>query len=142
MILPDVNVLVYAFKAESPNHEQYADWLNAVVLGSEQLALVDTVLAGLVRVVTNGRVFDSPAPTDQALQFVHQLITAPRATWLPAGPIVWQTMQRLAEADPLIAANKVPDAFLAALALSHGARIATEDRGFARYPKLRFFAPV
>ena len=34
--------------------------------------------------------------------------------------------------------NLVPDAYLAALALEQGAELVTLDRGFGRYPRLRW----
>jgi uncharacterized protein len=36
----------------------------------------------------------------------------------------------------------VPDAHLAAIAVEHGATIATRDRGFARFPGLRWIDPL
>lgn len=55
MILPDVNVLVYAFHRDSPRHEAYAAWLAGALGSGEELALTDVVLTGFVRVVTNSR---------------------------------------------------------------------------------------
>jgi predicted nucleic acid-binding protein len=41
-----------------------------------------------------------------------------------------------------VAGNRVPDAYLAALAIEHGATLATADRGFARYPGRRWEHPL
>ena len=70
MILPDVNALVHAFRVESSLHQPYRAWLEDLVAGADEIALVDTVLAGVVRVVTNRAVFDDPAPVTDALDFV------------------------------------------------------------------------
>ncbi len=51
-------------------------------------------------------------------------------------------LERLVADDPQVRANLVPDAYLAAVAITHNARIATRDRGFARFPGLRWFDPV
>ncbi len=142
MILPDVNVLVYAFRPEAARHDAYARWLSDVVAGAEELALHDTVLSGFVRIVTNRRVMADPAPTTAALEFVTALRRAPRAHWLPAGHRSWEALDRLVGDDHGIRGNRVPDAHLAALAVTHGCRLATADRGFARYPGLRWFDPV
>ncbi|MGH7869274.1 MAG: TA system VapC family ribonuclease toxin, partial [Candidatus Dormibacteraceae bacterium] len=78
MILPDVNVLIYAFRADSECHEKYSDWLTTVVGGAEELALHDAVLTGLARIVTNPRIIAEPAPISAVLRFVNRLLTAPR----------------------------------------------------------------
>ena len=142
MILPDVNVLVHAFRRESASHERCAGWLSRVVAGSDELALHDLVLGGVVRIVTNPRIFADPAPTAAAREFLSRVRAARRGRWLSSGPAVWHEFDQLAEGDPGVRGDVVPDAFLAALALAHGARLATADRGFARFPGLDRFDPV
>jgi toxin-antitoxin system PIN domain toxin len=142
VILPDVNVLVYAFRREADQHEVYASWLAGVVDGADELALHDMVLSGFVRIVTSPRFTDDPAPARAALDFVARLRGAARARWLPAGHQTWETLGRLVEGDGAIRGNRVPDAHLAAAAIAHGCRLATADRGFSRYPGLRWFDPA
>ncbi|MGH9129831.1 MAG: TA system VapC family ribonuclease toxin [Acidimicrobiales bacterium] len=141
MILPDVNVLVYAFRREAPNHDRYASWLSSVIAGSE-LALVETVLLGMVRVVTSPRIMADPAPTPVALRFIDALLTAPRARQLAPTGATWDRLRSIAASDGQVRGPLVPDAWLAALALSHGCRLATADRGFARFKGLAWFTPV
>lgn len=143
MILPDVNVLVCAYRPEVERHGAYADWLRGLVQGADQIALHDAVLAGFLRVVTNPRVFpDEPSPTSAALEFVSRLRRAKRARWVPAGNRSWEALGALVDGDRAIRGNLVPDAHLAAVAVTHGCRLATTDRGFARFPGLRWFDPV
>lgn len=94
-----------------------------------------------MRIVTNPRIFADPAPTSHAMAFISRLTAAPRGRWLPPGPDVWDRVDGLVGADPLLKGNLVTDAYLAALALTHNARLATRDRGFARYPGLRHYDP-
>lgn len=142
MIRPDANVLVYAFHRDSPRHDRYADWLSDVVGGAAKLALADVVLTGLVRIVTGRRIFSDPAPTVDVLDFVDSLRTAARVRMLPSTDASWARMRDIAIADPQVRANLVPDAWLAALALAHGCRLATADRGFARFAGLDWFDPA
>jgi toxin-antitoxin system PIN domain toxin len=142
LILPDVNVLVYAFRREALRHEQYAAWLADVVAGEDELALHDTSLSGFVRIVTNPRVVPTPAPTPLALEFVTRLRAARRSRWVGSSDPSWTRLGRLVQADRGLAGNLVPDAHLAALALAHGCRVATADRGFARFPGLDWFDPA
>lgn len=141
MILTDVNVLVYAYRREADRHERYATWLADVVGGAAELGLVEAALTGFVRIVTHPRIMAVPAPTPDALRFVATLRAAPRARQLPATDATWALMAEWSASDPQLRANLVPDAWLAALARSHGARLATADRGFARYPGLEWFDP-
>jgi toxin-antitoxin system PIN domain toxin len=142
VILPDVNIFVFAFRREAEDHDGYATWLNEVRFGAEDLALVDPVLTGLVRVVTNARVFADPAPTLDALSFVERLRASPAARVLGSTAAAWERMRSLAEDDRHLRGNLVPDAWLAALALTTGARVATSDGGFGRFPDLEWFDPV
>jgi len=142
VILADVNVLVYAFRREAPRHQHYQEWLTELVGGDEELALHEIPLAGFLRIVTNARIFTRPAPAEIALHFVDRLISAPRARWLSAADVIWSRLRSLVRDDPGLTGNLVPDALLASLALANGCRLATADRGFARYPRLVWFDPA
>ena len=142
MILPDVNVLVYAFRREAPAHEAYAAWLTSVLRGPEELALHDSTVTGLVRIVTNPRIVRVPAPAADVVAFVDRLARAPRSRWLSGGREGWTGLSRLLRDDRGVVGNLVPDAFLASLAVAHGCRLATADRGFARFPGLTWFDPA
>jgi toxin-antitoxin system PIN domain toxin len=142
VILPDVNVLVHAFVDEDPRHARYAQWLNDVVSGAEELLLTDAALTGFMRVVTHPKVYAKPAPIGAAMQFVSSLQRSPRARSVEEHASVWRQLAALTTADPGIRGVVVPDAYLAAVAISHKARIATRDRGFGRFPGLRWFDPA
>ena len=142
MILPDVNILVYAYRREAQQHEAYADWLGSIVRGADELALVDHCLAGMVRIVTNPRIMVDPAPTSDAMAFVAAVRAAVRGRDLTSTRATWATLGQLVQIDRGLRGNLVPDAYLAALAISYGCRLATTDRGFARFPGLDHFDPV
>lgn len=71
-----------------------------------------------------------------------QLLQGPRRRWFSAAQVTWSRFGSLLRADDGVAGNLVPDALLASLALAHGCRLATADRGFARYPGLTWFDPA
>jgi uncharacterized protein len=141
VIVTDVNVLVYAFDESGADHARYANWLADIAGGADALALVDTVLSGFIRIVTHPKIFDDPAPTAAALDFIQALIDSPSGTWLGSNRSTWQVFATIAEGDRAVRGNTVPDAYLASLAIANGARLATADRGFARYPNLDWFDP-
>lgn len=142
MILPDVNVLIYAFRADTPQHHLHASWLEEVVSRGGDLALCDAVISGFLRIVTHSKVISPPTPVDQALMFVRWLIESPGVHWLGPAPSVWGNFERILEEDHGVRGNLVSDAYLAALCLAHGTTFATSDRGFARFAGLRCIDPA
>lgn len=142
MIVPDVNVLVHAYRREMADHADYADWLNGVVAGGEDLGLVEPVLTGFVRIVTHHRIFAEPAPTSEAIEFCQRLRAGRRARALPATGAVCATLGELVDGDRNVRGNRVPDAWIASMAIAHGATVATRDTGFRRFAGLRSFDPV
>lgn len=141
LVLPDVNVLVYAFRADATEHARYAEWLNTA-LRTDQVGVADTILSGFIRVVTHPRIYAEPTPTKAALAFVRHLLNAQNAMWLSQGGAAWKKFDALASDDAAVRGNLVPDAHIAALCLANGARLATRDRGFARFPGLKWFDPA
>lgn len=142
MIVPDVNVLVYAFVEAADDHDRYHRWLTDVVSGSDELGLIDSVLVGFVRIVTNPRIISPAVSAPMALNFVDELRGAARVRMLDSSPAVWDQLSAFVAGDRGLTANLIPDAYIAAHALAHGGRVATSDRGFSRYPGLRWFDPA
>lgn len=141
MILPDVNVLVYAFRESSEHHATYARWLNAT-LSTEDLLLPDLVVTGFLRIVTSPAATQPPASTTSAFAFVDALRQVAWIRSTHGSRIVLDRLRELCLADHLVRGNLLPDAYLAATAMAHDARLATRDRGFARYAGLRWFDPA
>jgi len=142
VILPDVNVLIYAFHEQADQHQVYAGWLNNARYEGEELLFPDSVLLGFLRIVTSPRIYDLPAPIDQALAFASALRRGRRARVVEDLGSVWSAFDRLVARDRQIKGNLVPDAYIAAVAISHKARVATRDRGFSRFSGLSWFDPA
>ncbi len=142
MILPDVNILIYAFHEAAPKHRLYSDWLDSVRQSGDDLLLPAAVLTGFLRIVTNPRVIAAPPSAAQAMTFVTALIRGVGVRQVFDESAVWQSFSGLIDGDPQIRGNLVPDAYLAAVAISHGALLASNDRGFARFLGLRWFDPA
>lgn len=133
MILFDVNVLVEAFRADTPHHAQARRAVLSALTGIEPVAIDDPTLAAVVRLVTNSRIFKAPSTPSQALDFCAQVRQAPAASPLPPDDVTWQHFARLVD-DLGLRGNDVPDAWLAARALALRARLVSFDRGLRRYP--------
>ena len=141
MIVPDVNVLVYAFRPDAPDHSRWRGWLTDRLGDAEPLGLADHVLAGTVRVLTHPRVFDPPDPIADALVYVETLRAHPACVRLEPGERQWSVFTQLCR-DADARGNLVPDAYLAAMVIESGAELATSDRDFARFRGLRWRHPL
>lgn len=140
MILCDVNVLVYAYRTEAPQHERYDPWLRETIESEQAYGVSELVLSRFLRIVTHPRGMTTPAPIASALAFAEALRSQPNAVPLAPGPRNWGIFERLCR-DANATGNLVPDAYLAALAIEHGAELITTDRDFARFPGLRWRTP-
>lgn len=141
MILTDVNVLVYAHRQDMERHGEYAAWLAGQAASVTAFGVSEFVLSGFVRVVTNSRVFDAPTPLSEALAFANAVREVPNAVRLVPGERHWGIFADLCEAVGA-RGNRIPDAYLAALAIESGAEFITNDRGFSRFPGLRWSPPL
>ena len=66
MILPDVNLLVYAHNAASPFHTTARKWWQELMNQDRPVALCWASLAGFVRIVTHPGIQSHPLPIGEA----------------------------------------------------------------------------
>jgi len=141
MILTDVNVLVYAHREDAADHARYRRFVEQMMNGPAAFGVSELVLSGFVRVVTHPRVFTPPSPASRALIFAEQIRKHPRAVPVAPGERHWEIFVKLCR-DTKAAGNAVPDAYHAALAIEADCEWVTTDRGFARFPGLRWRHPL
>jgi uncharacterized protein len=141
VILPDVNVLVYAHRQDSVRHSDYRDWLNRILASDTAFGISDLVLSGFLRVVTHPRVFGDPTPLDVAMEYAASVRNHPHAVTLAPGERHWEIFQRLCQ-EVSARGNLIADAYLAALAIEAGAEWITTDRDYARFSGLRWRHPL
>jgi toxin-antitoxin system PIN domain toxin len=141
VLLPDVNVLVYAHRAESPEHERYAEWLQGLADGAEPFGLSELGASGFIRIVTNPRIWDEPSTTADALQFIAALRQRSSARLLTHGRASWDIFAKLCVAARA-RGKLIADAYHAALAIEHGCEFVTADADFARFVGLRHRHPL
>jgi toxin-antitoxin system PIN domain toxin len=140
VILPDVNVLLSAFRADSADHARYRDWLDGVVNGPEAYGMSPQVLCSVIRLATHPRVFVSPSRLEDALAFARVLLEQPHATAVTPGARHFPIFEDLCR-TAAVAGNLVQDAWFAALALECGCEWITTDGDFARFRGLRWRRP-
>ena len=141
MILVDANLLIYAHVSRLHQHGPAKAWLDDRLNGSAPVGLSWPSLLAFLRLVTNPRAFERPETSEEAWKQIEE--------WLDCAP-VWipQPMEHHHEIlgtmliNQNIAANLVPDAHLAALAMEHGLVLCSTDGDFSRFPNLRWENPI
>jgi len=141
LILPDVNVLIYAFRTDSERHDDYKAWLESVVNGPSAYGIVPQVLSSVVRICTHPRIFTRPSSLRDAFVFAQALLEPPNATVITPGERHWQIFEALCH-ESKATGNLVQDAWFAALAVEWGCEWITTDRDYARFPGLSWRAPL
>jgi uncharacterized protein len=137
MILPDVNILVHAFRADTPNHGICRLWLDGVVNGDARYGMSPQILSSVIRIATHPKVFAIPSSTDEMLEFCDILLAQSHCVVIQPGERHWDIFKRMCtEADAR--GNLVPDAWFAALAIESGCEWITLDRDYARFPGLQW----
>jgi toxin-antitoxin system PIN domain toxin len=135
-----VNVLLYAFRADSPLHRESRDWLHAVVNGPALYGMAPQVLASLVRISTHRRIYVQPSRLEEAITFSKLLLEQPNCQIIQPGQRHWDIFSDLCRRSDATG-NLAQDAWFAALAIESGCEWITIDRDYARFPELRWRVP-
>ncbi|MCP5522006.1 MAG: type II toxin-antitoxin system VapC family toxin [Verrucomicrobiales bacterium] len=141
MIIPDVNLLVYAHNDRAPAHRAAKDWWEDCLNGRTPVGIPWVVAAAFVRLMTHPRILKSPLPVGQAVTHVRLWLEQPVARILQPGTrfatIFFGYLEALGTGGDL-----TTDAQLAALAVEHQAVLHSNDADFARFSGLRWINPL
>jgi len=138
--LIDLNVLLYAVNEDTHHHQRVRAWWESQLGEDEPIALAWVVVLGFLRLATNPSLFDRPLTAEQAIDCVDRWLRHPNIRLVTETREHWSTLRELL-AEAGTAGNLTTDAHLAALAITHGATLATCDNDFARFPALRRVDP-
>src|SRR4051812_23155525 len=119
MVLPDVNVLLYAFRADAAEHPVARLWLDGIVLGDAMFGLSPVVMSAVVRISSSRRAFATPSTIDDAFGFCEDLLGQPHCQIVAAGDRHWGIFTRLCIETGTVG-RRVTDAWFAALAIERG----------------------
>jgi len=141
VILVDANLLVYAHVASFPQHERARKWLDGRINAAAPVGLPWPSLLAFVRIVSNPRIFDRPAPVSAAWRQAESWLST-KSAWVPLPTERHQDVLAPLMASAEGRANLVPDAHLAALAIEHGLVLCSTDGDFARFDGLEWQNPL
>jgi len=141
MIVPDANLLLYAYDESFPDHPAARSWWETVMNGDEPIGLPWVVILAFVRLATHPTVAANPRSVPEVREIIESWVAAPHVRFLH-GTV--HTMNAFFDAleSAKLGGNLCTDALIAALAIESGARVFTNDRDFQRFPGLVAVNPL
>ncbi|MFP4282078.1 MAG: type II toxin-antitoxin system VapC family toxin [Opitutales bacterium] len=141
MILPDINLLIYAHNALAPHHQEARRWWTDCLNADDPVALPWIVSSGFIRLTTHPRVFESPLTASAAIALVSSWLERPNVIVIEPGKsfqaLYFGYLRALGTGG-----NLTTDAYLAALAVGHQAELHSNDTDFHRFKGLRWSNPL
>lgn len=141
MILPDINILIYAYNKAAKQHRKCAVWLEATLNADETICFSWHTIMGFVRIVTTPNMFPNHFTPAAALDIASSMMTAQNAKMLQPGIRHFAILRKLIEQTGISGA-RISDAHIAALAIEHGATIASADRDFRVFDGIDLINPA
>lgn len=141
MIIPDVNVLIYAHDTSSPNHKPAKLWWESALSGTEPVGIPIIVVMAFVRLTTHPTVAENPMSVDQAKSRVEEWFSQPNCRALPMGEKTLALFFNLLSSTGQ-GGNLSTDAMIAATATEYGGTVYSNDRDFDRFPDLKWSNPL
>lgn len=141
MLIPDVNLLVYAYNSDAPDHRAARAWWERSLSSLTPVGLPWLVLLGFLRVMTSRRILAVPLHSGEALGHIRSWLAQPQAHLIEPGPRHLDLLESLAAAAR-ITGELTTDLHLAALAIEHQAELHSNDSDFGRFPGLRWVNPI
>ena len=141
MITPDANIVLYAYNEDAPNHAKAKQWLEEQFSMSAAFGLSWQVITAFLRISTNPRAFPQPFDLSEAIEIVDEWLVLPNIEILTPTENHWTIFQNLIVEGNAKAALMM-DAHLATLAVEHGVTLATTDRDFQKFSKLKIINPL
>jgi toxin-antitoxin system PIN domain toxin len=141
VIVPDVNLLLYAVISGFPQHHRAYAWWEQTVNGHTRVGLTDPALFGFLRIATSARILQSPLAIHDAVDYVQDWLAQPNVDLLTPGPdhlnIALGLLKEIGTAG-----NLTTDVQLAAYAIEHQGEMHSNDSDFARFPNVKWVNPL
>ncbi len=137
MYLPDVNILVYAHRQDSPHHANALEWLENLINSDAAFAMSELVMSGFLRIVTHAKVFNPPSTLNEAIMFLDQIRDQANCMIVMPQNRHWGIFTKLCK-QANAKGNLIPDAYHAALAIETGCEWISTDQDFSRFKNLKW----
>jgi len=140
MIIPDINLLIYAYNPDARDHTGAKKWWEELLQSSASVALPWIVVLGFIRLSTTRGVFVRPASVEEVTRRVDLWFEQPGVFLLQPGRQHWPVVKKTLAVTA--GGSLTTDAHLAALAIEYQAELQSTDADFSRFPGLRWRNPL
>jgi len=141
MIIPDANILIYAYDTASPQHAAAKRWRESVLSGTGPIGIPWVVMLAFTRILTHPALCENPLSTEQVRKIVEQWLAHPHLRLLnPAEGSLGPFYDLLQEAG--MGGNLITGAVIALHTRQHGATLYSNDRDFDRFSGIRRVNPA
>jgi toxin-antitoxin system PIN domain toxin len=141
VIVPDVNLLLYAHMTAFAQHARARRWWEDLLNGETEVGLGAVALFAFIRLATGRLVVRHPMSVGDAVAHVETWLSVPHVRLALPGPrhleISFGLLRQVGAAG-----NLTTDAQLAALAIENQAELHSNDTDFGRFPGLRWVNPL
>lgn len=141
MILVDANLLIYAVDSDSAHHARVRRWVEQLLSSNTSVGLAWIVVLAFVRITTRPGILRKQLSVEQAIGYVDEWLDQPHVALIAPGDSHWPVLRNLLLTEGT-AGNLTSDSHLAALAIEHGARIASADNDFRRFAGVTLLNPL
>ena len=141
MIVPDTNLLIYAYDTTAPQHSKSRKWWEDVLSGTEPVGIPWVVVLAFVRLMTHTTLSENPMTVDQSRRAVDSWLELEHVRLLSTEPTTLKRFFGLLDQAGM-GGNLSTDAMIAALAQEHGGRLYSNDSDFNRFAGLTWSNPL
>lgn len=141
MILPDLNILLYAYNPFAAHHAPARKWWEDTLAGKEIIGLPNEVTLGFVRIATHPKLGSAIVPMKAAKQVVLGWLSHPGVrVLLPREDHTTKVIDLMERAG--VSGALTLDASLAVHAIENRATLCSNDADFSRFPGLDWKNPL
>ena len=141
MIIPDANLLLYAYNTSFQEHQAAKQWWELTLSSAESVGLPWQTITAFLRIGTHSRAFLQPLSAQEATDIVQSWLAQPMVQLIVPSDRHWAILQKVVLSGQ-VTGPLVMDAHLATLAIEYGATLHTHDLDFNRFEGLKVFDPL
>ncbi len=141
MIIPDANLLLYAWDSESAHHRKARQWVEDAFSSDTPVRVPWQTVGAFLRIVTNPALRGERYTPGEAVAIVDEWLAQPNVRMIGPSETHWSFLRR-SMIEGQVRGPLVTDVQLAALTMEFGGTLYTTDRDFSRFPGLRWVNPL
>ena len=142
MIVPNGNLLIYAYNTTSVYHHEAKDWWESCLSGNESVGLSHVVLFAFLRISTSTKAFSTPLTLLESHSIIDAWLSRSVSRIITPASDHMERVVSLLKNIGAAGGNLVTDAQIATLSIEHKATLHTADRDFMRFTNLKSHYPL